>query len=220
MHWCRSWVWLKIILYCMAHTHTEQTGRTGTIGRSSLCFSSAFYCLPGTTDCESLNTGLSHTKETGMLSCYCHWMKPGQKIAAHKQADYTLLCQRGKLGKIYSMQVPYSTSQFISCTVIVWEFSVMGILLLVIAGMKDIKQTNHWNEFRNTGGFIMSESHTACLNSPSNNKGLPVNIAGETLNQRSNRDVSVCYIYCFNFLFKYFVWFVVICHSPSWLVAK
>lgn len=161
-----------------------------------------------------------------MLSCYCHWMKPGQKIAAQKQADYTLLCQRGEFWKIYSMQVPYSTSQFISCTVIVWKFSVMGILLLVIAGIKDIKQTNQLNEFRNTGCFIMSESHTALLNSSSNNKGLPVNIAGEILNllkfcgQRSNKDVSVCYIYYFNFLFKYFVWFFVICHSTSWLAAK
>lgn len=114
------------------------------------------------------------------------------------------------------MQVPYSTSQFIAGTVIVWEFSVMGILLLVITGMKDIKQSNRLNELRNTDCFIMSESHTTVLNSPSNNKRLSVSIAGETLNllkflgQRYDTDVSVCYIYCFNFLFNYFVWFVVV----------
>lgn len=203
VHWCRSWVSLQIILYCMAHTHTEQAGKAGTIGGSSLCFSSAFYCLPGTTDCESLNTGLLHTEETGMLYSYFHWMKPGHKIGSQKQADYTSACQRGELWQIHSMQVPYPTSQFISCTVIVWKFSVMGILLLVIAGMKDIKQSNQLNELRNTGCFITSESHTAVLTSPSNNKRLSVNTAGETLNllkflgQRSDRDVLVCYCLLF-----------------------
>lgn len=79
----------------------------------------------------------------------------------------------------------------------------MGILLLVIAGMKDIKQSNQLNELRNTGCFITSESHTAVLTSPSNNKRLSVNTAGETLNllkflgQRSDRDVLVCYCLLF-----------------------
>lgn len=98
VHGCRSWVSLKIILYCMAHTHTEQTGRAGTIGGSSLYFSSGFYCLPGTTDCESLNTSLSHTEETGVLYCYFHWMKPGHKIGSPETSRlYISMPERGTL---------------------------------------------------------------------------------------------------------------------------
>lgn len=78
------------------------------------------------------------------------------------------------------MQVHYPTCQCISCTVIVWEFSAIGILLFVIPGMTDIKQSNRLNELRNKGYFITSEPHITVLISLRNNKSLSVSIAGET----------------------------------------
>jgi len=57
----------------------------------------------------------------------------------------------------------------------------MGILMFVISGMKDIKQSSQLNELRNTGCLITSEPHIAVLISLRNNKSLSVNITGKTL---------------------------------------
>lgn len=88
----------------------------------------------------------------------------------------------------------------------------MGILLFIIPGMKDIKQSNQLNKLRNTGCFITSEPHIAVFISLRNNTSLSVNTAGgdnllKIVGQRSHRNASIYCIYCFHLLFFFYYLF-------------